>query len=60
MVSWAAEYVSGDGIAMAHITHITDAQQRMIAQYTVPAGVWRVGIVREYDAFAEEARRVRD
>lgn len=27
---------------------------------TIPAGEWRVGIVKEYDAFDEEARDVRD
>lgn len=27
---------------------------------TIPAGVWRIGHVREYDHFAEEARKVQD
>ncbi len=27
---------------------------------TVPAGLWEVGIVQEYDPFAEELRNVRD
>lgn len=27
---------------------------------TIGKGIWRVGIVREYDPFAEEARQVRD
>lgn len=27
---------------------------------TIPAGTWKVGIVKEYDAFEEEARNVRD
>lgn len=26
----------------------------------VPPGIWKVGIVQEYDAFQEEARNVRD
>lgn len=26
----------------------------------VPAGTWEIGIVQEYDHFAEEARKVRD
>jgi hypothetical protein len=28
--------------------------------HTIPAGVWEIGIVQEYDHFAEEARKVRD
>lgn len=27
---------------------------------TVPAGNWEIGIVKEYDHFAEESRRVQD
>jgi hypothetical protein len=28
--------------------------------HTIPAGVWEIGIVQEYDHFEEEARKVRD
>jgi hypothetical protein len=28
--------------------------------HTIPAGTWEIGIVQEYDHFAEEARKVRD
>jgi hypothetical protein len=42
---------NSDEVTLTHEEHHTK---------TIPPGIWKIGIVQEYDHFAEEARKVQD
>ena len=56
----AVELLEKDGVLYIRATAPVVVKHEEHGPVTVPAGEFEVGIVQEYDHFAEEARNVRD
>jgi hypothetical protein len=49
-----------DGVLYLKTDRPVDLKHEEHNPITIDKGTWKVGIVQEYDAFAEEARKVQD
>lgn len=49
-----------DGVLYLRTTKTVEVRHEEHKPVSLQAGTWQVGIVREYDPFLEEARRVED
>jgi hypothetical protein len=49
-----------DGTMYVHVSKQVEVRHEEHRPITLTPGLWKVGIVREYDPFWEEARRVMD
>ena len=54
------EFIEKDGMFYIHNAKPVMVRHEEHKPIIIPAGIWRVRGVREYDHFAEEARRVAD
>jgi len=54
------EMYEKDGVSYLSVSKDTAITHEEHNPVTVSSGVWEIGIVREYDPFAEEAERVRE
>jgi hypothetical protein len=56
-IEMMCDEVGSKFIANDHTVEVVHEEHGMVE---IPAGTWKIDIVKEYDHFAEEARKVRD
>ena len=54
------ELYEKDGILFIKTVHEVEVRHEEHLPVNLPPGLWKVGTVKEYDPFLEEARQVRD